>query len=705
MRSYRLAAFLVGLFSVAAASAAQIVLYDGTAVPTDQGWQQSSDSSGGTIATQVESDGTTRFTTTTTSGSRTSARNIYYYSTGASNYIASIRLKVLTSSDNLLDAGLMFTTPGDGTNSLPVLNQTGRSNMLTITNGQVLWGDLKASATVAGTDFHEYAIRYQNGNLDVYVDATYADIQSGVAAPVLSRTPPAFTNPGVIVFGDQTNDANVDSDYYVDFVKFQNLDVADPTLAVTSSGQSNYGDSVTFTATLSNGSNPTGTVTICADDATCAAPSWSCTALVSGTTAACSTATLTAGNHSITASYAGDAHNSPASTAAALAQAVASAELDITPTSGQSKVYGSADPASFAYNVTGLVAGSTLSGGLGRAPGENVGSDAYTLGTLAVSDPGDYRITLNAGTFAITPAPLTITANNAIMTYGGALPVFSATYAGFVNGDTTASLTTPPTLSTTATSSSPAGTYPITPAGAVAANYSISYVNGVLTISSASSALNLTPPANLSVGSHGTITATSTATNSTQNIVISTTTPAVCSLSNVGANATQASATVLGLSVGSCALAASQAADANYTAQLMSANVSVGQGTTGVTITLPPSATVGQPMNVSVTVTTLGTTVPTGTVMVTDSAGDQCAINLPATSCSLVPSRSGNQTVTAAYSGDSNFAASTNAVTVNVAVTATATAQTPALSLWMLISLGLILAFAGAYYARASNHV
>jgi hypothetical protein len=55
-------------------------------------------------------------------------------------------------------------------------------------------------------------------------------------------------------------------------------------------------------------------------------------------------------------------------------------------------------------------------------------------------------------------------------------------YSGFANGDTAASLTTPPTISTTATTASAVGTYPITASGAVSANYTISYVNGSLTV-------------------------------------------------------------------------------------------------------------------------------------------------------------------------------------------------------------------------------
>ena len=40
-------------------------------------------------------------------------------------------------------------------------------------------------------------------------------------------------------------------------------------------------------------------------------------------------------------------------------------------------------------------------------------------------------------------APLTITANNTNKVYGAAVPAFTASYSGFVNGDTASSLTTP----------------------------------------------------------------------------------------------------------------------------------------------------------------------------------------------------------------------------------------------------------------------
>ena len=82
------------------------------------------------------------------------------------------------------------------------------------------------------------------------------------------------------------------------------------------------------------------------------------------------------------------------------------------------------------------------------------------------------------------PAPLTITADNQTKVYGAALPTLTASYTGFVNGDTSASLTTQPTLTTTATASSQCrgSPYAITASGAVDSDYSISYASGLLTV-------------------------------------------------------------------------------------------------------------------------------------------------------------------------------------------------------------------------------
>ena len=82
----------------------------------------------------------------------------------------------------------------------------------------------------------------------------------------------------------------------------------------------------------------------------------------------------------------------------------------------------------------------------------------------------------------MTPAPLTITANDASKPYGAALPSLTGSYSGSVNGDTPASLGVPPVLITSATDSSHVGTYPITADDAFDPNYAITYVNGTLSV-------------------------------------------------------------------------------------------------------------------------------------------------------------------------------------------------------------------------------
>jgi hypothetical protein len=85
----------------------------------------------------------------------------------------------------------------------------------------------------------------------------------------------------------------------------------------------------------------------------------------------------------------------------------------------------------------------------------------------------------------VSPATLTITAASGSRAFGAALPAYTATIAGFVNGNTAASVTGLQ-FNTTATMSSNVGTFTITPFGATApVSYLVGYVPGTLTISPA----------------------------------------------------------------------------------------------------------------------------------------------------------------------------------------------------------------------------
>src|SRR5262249_25162865 len=93
-----------------------------------------------------------------------------------------------------------------------------------------------------------------------------------------------------------------------------------------------------------------------------------------------------------------------------------------------------------------------------------------------------HAATSAVGDLTVNPAALTITADDQFVAYGAPLPALTASYSGLVNGDTPNSLTTAPTLRTTARPGSPFGTYPITVRGALDPNYTIRYVVGKLTI-------------------------------------------------------------------------------------------------------------------------------------------------------------------------------------------------------------------------------
>lgn len=174
------------------------------------------------------------------------------------------------------------------------------------------------------------------------------------------------------------------------------------TTLASSNNPSTYGGSVTFTATVTNTSGadtPTGTLAITVDgSAVTTATSSSGNAM----TATYSTSTLSAGSHTVVATY-----------------------------------------------------GNT--------------------GNFLPSGPASLTQT-------VTQATLTITANNATRVVDAPNPAFSATYTGFVNGDTPASLSGTLTCTTSANQFSPVGNYPINCSGQTSTNYAITYVPGTLTI-------------------------------------------------------------------------------------------------------------------------------------------------------------------------------------------------------------------------------
>ena len=170
----------------------------------------------------------------------------------------------------------------------------------------------------------------------------------------------------------------------------------------------------------------------------------------------------------------------------------------LTVTAGNaSRAYGAADPA-YSAGYSGFVLGQTLgnSGVTGSPSFTSTDSSASpvgsyliwpVLGSLAAQN---YTFAMASGTLSVTPVALTVTANNATRIYGAADPAFAASYAGFVLGQTAGNsgISGAPSFTSTDGSSSPLGTYAITPAlGTLSAqNYTFtSFVNGTLHVTPA----------------------------------------------------------------------------------------------------------------------------------------------------------------------------------------------------------------------------
>ncbi len=155
-----------------------------------------------------------------------------------------------------------------------------------------------------------------------------------------------------------------------------------------------------------------------------------------------------------------------------------------------------------ALSSTQLAAAANVPGIFTYSPGPgaelNAGAGQTLTVTFTPSDITDYLPVTTNVMLNVTPALLTVTANNGSRAFGQPNPAFTSTISGFVNGDTASVVSGAASLTTTASSASPVGSYPIV-AGAgtlSAANYAFTtLVNGSLTVTP-----SVTPPPPLTWG-------------------------------------------------------------------------------------------------------------------------------------------------------------------------------------------------------------
>lgn len=151
-----------------------------------------------------------------------------------------------------------------------------------------------------------------------------------------------------------------------------------------------------------------------------------------------------------------------------------------------------------ALGAAQLNATSTVAGSYQYTPmaGTVLGAGTHVLSVkFTPTDTAHYPTATATVQITVNRAVLTVTAGNATRLVNSPNPAFTATITGFVNGDTRTAVSGTASLSTTATTSSPAGSYPIVAAigTLAAANYVFSFVPGTLTISQPGTTLTVSP--------------------------------------------------------------------------------------------------------------------------------------------------------------------------------------------------------------------
>ncbi len=318
------------------------------------------------------------------------------------------------------------------------------------------------------------------------------------------------------------------------------------------------------------------------------------------------------------------------------------------------RAYGAANPV-FTSTTTGLVNGDTLTIAYATSATPTSPIGAYVLTpTVSGAALANYTLTTGNGALTVTPATLTVAAGNATRAYGAANPVFTAAATGLLNGDTVTI-----TATSSATATSPVGTYLIVPAisGAALSNYSLNTVNGTLTITPAT-----TPPATVTVNN-------ATRVYGTPNPVFTGTVAGLLNGDNV--TLTYATTATAASPSGTYPITAtvSGAAAANYLFTVFPGTLTITPAPTAMTLTTSGSPSLaGTPITFTATIASAAPLVPgtvsffNGTTLLGTGTIDAAGVATYTTS-SLA---SGSYTITSVYTASNDFGSSSATVTETV---------------------------------------
>jgi hypothetical protein len=411
-------------------------------------------------------------------------------------------VQVETASDNVIHAVIGLNGKPVDTDYVYVADSAGG----TVT--QVYATPFDNSAPAAGAGARAVADGLGQWFVDFQVPFSYITTVSG------DTITPA--TPVRLIFGSSqaANLATINKDALTDSsstsllgaTPLRGADATSTSVSCTPSGSVAYGSTKTCTVTVTDTAatspaQPTGSVSLTAVDGTLSASS--CT--LAGATASTSTCSVTftattVGSGSVAATYAGDATHNASNGSTAVT--VSTAKLTVT-VNNASRNYGAGNPA-FSVGYSGFVGtdnAASLGGSVSYATAANSASGA---GTYPVTASGltssKYAFNYVAGSLTVGTVTLTVTALNAQGAYGQTPGTLSASYNGFVNGDSSLSLGGTLSCLTTATSSSSVGSYPITCSGLTSSNYTFTYVAGSYSVMPATPTITSATPPTLTYG-------------------------------------------------------------------------------------------------------------------------------------------------------------------------------------------------------------
>jgi len=514
------------------------------------------------------------------------------------------------------------------------------------------------------------------------VTPTYTGLVNGSSAPAtpatctttLTATSPVSGSP----YATGCSGAK-DPNYAISYSNGATITVVPRPIAVTVTGTQLYGGTPVYTPSYSGvswvGTDSPSVVTgklVCSTTATASSPVAGNPYTISG----CSG--LSAANYSISYSYG--------------ALTVTPAPLTITATpSSTTMTYGGPVPA-VTPTYTGLVNGNKAPA---TAPTCNtkatatspVAGSPYATSCSGASDP-DYTITYtNTATITVQPRPIVVTVTGT-QVYGST-PIFTPSYTGvaWVGTDGPSVVTGTLKCSTTATVSSlvVGSPYAISGcSGLSAANYSIGYSYGPLTVTPAATATSLTSSANpAALNQTVTYTATVTSTGGSLNpsgegsVTFLNGTTKLCS-GAVTLSGDRATCAVTYPAAGSYPITASYSGGSDFAASTSAALTEVvGQDATTTSLGVSSTSVVfGQKLTLTAMVAAKapGSGVPTGTVSFLDGTALLGTATLNGSGQAILTTQGllagTHAALTAVYAGSPNYLASTSAaVQVVVAYT------------------------------------